>query len=460
MAAETDSSSRPNVFLSHRYRSPDVNLFFWRIIRKVQPVAFRVDEGLTFTSPTRLERMMRDADGFVGIYPLPGDPQAAWDLRMLQQEARYFLLELSIAARLRYPSIVFCDHRYGALFRCPPEIRVVEYDPQEITDEDDSPLIARVTRAFETFTAGVRARISARAGTRSYRKREVGLLLDRNTRAEIGDALESGLEEAVWQPVNLAWPPRLDLTFVSRLRELDWLVVALDDPAAYVAASFAAGHGVPTLPLLHSPADRVPDQLSAALFEDVQPRHSRRVLSWRDRDDLRTSFEETLTVIGRQPRLFHDADQAGKYFTTAALRKEVVFLSYANEDKDTAQLFSRALHARFQQVFDYRKTGSIRTGQNWLDELMDRLAKTAVGVLLLSPSYIASPYCVTEAQRLYQASIEGRATLLPVRLEPVELPEFLKGIQYRRLPGNTESDVEAAVRELVELLGDAETGEQ
>jgi predicted nucleotide-binding protein len=452
MTDEIDYSTKPNVFLSHRYRSPDVNLFFWRIIRKVQPVAFRVDEGLTFTSPTRLERMIRDADGFVGIYPLPGDTQTVWDLRTLQQEARYFLLELSIATRLRHPGIVFCDHRYGALFRCPPEIRVVEYDPQEITDEQDSPLIARVTKAFASFARSLRAQISARAGSRSYRRREVGLLLSRSSRAEIGDMLESSLEDAVWQPVNLAWPPRLDLTFVSRLRELDWLVIPLDDPAAYIAASFAAGHGVPTLPLLHTPEGRVPDQLSGALFEDVQPRHSRRVLSWQGRNDLKNSFDETLTVIGHQPRLFHDADQASRYFTTAALRNEVVFLSYANEDKETAELFSRALHARFQEVFDYRKSGSIRTGQNWLDELMDSLAKTAVGVLLLSPNYVASPYCVTEAQRLYQASIEGRATLLPVRLQHVELPEFLKGVQYRRLSSDIESDVEAAVRELVQLL--------
>ncbi|MEU2089684.1 hypothetical protein ACWEPH_00665 [Nocardia beijingensis] len=39
-------------------------------------------------------------------------------------------------------------------------------------------------------------------------------------------------------------------------------------------------------------------------------------------------------------------------------------------------------------------------------------------------------------------------------------PDVVAGIQYRRLPGNTEAEVEAAVRELVELLGDAETGEQ
>ncbi|MBF6074824.1 hypothetical protein IU498_09310 [Nocardia beijingensis] len=38
--------------------------------------------------------------------------------------------------------------------------------------------------------------------------------------------------------------------------------------------------------------------------------------------------------------------------------------------------------------------------------------------------------------------------------------DVVAGIQYRRLPGNTEAEVEAAVRELVELLGDAETGEQ
>src|SRR4249919_1213087 len=99
MANDPEVVRRPTIFLSHRYRSAEVNLFFWHIISRVQNVAFRVDEGTLFTSTTRLERLIRDADGFVGVYPLPGDPQESWDLAALRHEARYFLLELGIAMR-------------------------------------------------------------------------------------------------------------------------------------------------------------------------------------------------------------------------------------------------------------------------------------------------------------------------------------------------------------------------
>ncbi|GGN67913.1 toll/interleukin-1 receptor domain-containing protein [Nocardia rhizosphaerihabitans] len=456
MTGDIDPPSRPRVFLSHRYRSPAVNLFFWQIIRTVQPVAFRVDEGLTFTSPTRLERMIRDADGFVGIYPLPGDPQAIWDLAALKQQARYFLLELSIAARQQRPCIIFCDHRYGIVLRCPPEILVVEYDPQEIVEAEDSPLAARCTTAFTAFVHRLRVSIAARTGVRSYRRREVGLMLDPGTRVELGATLEGSLENAVWQPVYTPWPPKLELSFISRLRELDWVVIPLDSALSYVVASFALGHGVPCLLLARESAEEAVDDLFQSTIGSIEPHHPRRVLSWAEPADLEKSFEDTLEVIGRQPRLIIDADQAIRYFTAAARRKEMVFLSYAHEDGRVAEVFNRELSGKFQEVFDYRKNGSIRTGQNWLDELMDSLAKTAVGVLLLSPDYVASPYCLTEAQRLFQASIEGRVTLLPVRLRHLELPEFLKGVQYRRLGADLEVDVEAVVSELIELLGEPE----
>ncbi|AUG81199.1 hypothetical protein CFP65_6549 [Kitasatospora sp. MMS16-BH015] len=456
--AEHPRTRRPNIFLSHRYRSPEINLYFWQLISRVQQVSFRVDEGLTFTSPTRLERMIREADAFVGIYPLPGDAQENWSLAALRHEARYFLLELGIAARCHRPAIVFCDHRYGPVLRAPADIWVIEYDQQEITEAEDSVLSARVTQAFRTFVGRLESSITARSSSRSsFHKHSVGLLLPPDTRAEVGPLLEDALRTAAWEPVNLPWPPRFDLAFTTRMRELDWGVVAIDHPAAVGAASFMLGHGVPSLQLVREPraeaSEAAPaEAVDTTVLGELEDRHPRAVLQWSEPAALGQAFEETLHVIGRQPRLIHDAEQAARYFRAATLRKEQVFLSYAREDSEIAAVFSRVLRSSFQEVFDYRRTGSIRAGHNWMDELMGSLAKSAVGVLLLSPDYLSSNYCLLESRRLYQASVQGEARLFPVRLRPTALPEFLKDVQYHRLETHTETEVEAAVADLIAQL--------
>jgi hypothetical protein len=54
-------------FLSHRYKSPDVNLYFFNLFAESAEVQFEVDEGAFATNVTRLERMIRGADAFIGI---------------------------------------------------------------------------------------------------------------------------------------------------------------------------------------------------------------------------------------------------------------------------------------------------------------------------------------------------------------------------------------------------------
>jgi hypothetical protein len=93
-------------FLSHKYKAPAVNDYFFRLFSRTANVEFEVDEGSLATNVTRLERLIRDADAFIGIYPFdeggPENPTAA----DLTTAARYFRLELDIAARARKPGLV------------------------------------------------------------------------------------------------------------------------------------------------------------------------------------------------------------------------------------------------------------------------------------------------------------------------------------------------------------------
>jgi hypothetical protein len=98
-----------NAFLSHRYRSPEVNIYFYNLFSQRADVYFDVDLGTVATNVTRLERMIRGCDAFIGIYPYPGEVLVAPGHEELMKASRYFRLELDLAIRSRKPALVFYD---------------------------------------------------------------------------------------------------------------------------------------------------------------------------------------------------------------------------------------------------------------------------------------------------------------------------------------------------------------
>jgi hypothetical protein len=144
-------------------------------------------------------------------------------------------------------------------------------------------------------------------------------------------------------------------------------------------------------------------------------------------------------------------DEARAYFRSSQLRKDPVFLSYSGADADPAHAVSAALKARFQTVFDYRDGESLRAGTEWLPGIFDRLAASAAGVILLSPSYLASGNCEHEAMELMALRDQRKIALLPVKLrdETLDVPSWLKTVQYDRLYASTPDAVADHVVELV-----------
>src|SRR5262245_5356432 len=114
-------SDRPTIkiFLSHSYKAPEINLYFFDLFSEAAELQFEVDDGVLATSVTRLERAIRDADAFVGVYPFPG-PASVPSVDELRQASRYFRLELDIALRSRKPALVYCGRRYGRHLDCSP----------------------------------------------------------------------------------------------------------------------------------------------------------------------------------------------------------------------------------------------------------------------------------------------------------------------------------------------------
>ena len=173
------------------------------------------------------------------------------------------------------------------------------------------------------------------------------------------------------------------------------------------------------------------------------------VTRWANEAELREGLDERLHVIAQQAELIGDEAAAMTYFSSAAKRKEPVFLSYAGADADVGEKFGFELRRRFQEVFDYRDGESLRIGEYWQDQISRRLAESAVGVILFSEHYRESGNCMDEARRLYDGFVTGKAKLLSVKLDDASAPELLSGLQYARLSHSSPAEiVEGFAREL------------
>lgn len=258
----------------------------------------------------------------------------------------------------------------------------------------------------------------------------MGLVVSPDNAAAV-PALSALLHNHAWEPLVLPWPPRLDLDLTAWLRACDWTVIDLDTMPGRLVAAFTHGQFVPSLPFV-SPRGAA-DLDEETLYGEIPTGHRKAIVRWGDPDDLVAVVEPHLRVIDEQPRYIGNTAQAVEYFRSAAKRNERIFLSYASANGDIASTFSQLLGDRFQNVFDFRDHHAVGVGEDWLDRLVGNLARSAVGVLLLSRDYLGSEYCMLEARELYRRSVEGQVKLVPVCLERMALPEFLKGTRYRSL---------------------------
>lgn len=443
-AAMSSSSDRDrprvvNAFLSHSYGASDVNLFFHELISTVATITFRVDRGKFPTSTTRLERMIRDADAFVGVWPLPGEPGAAWDRDALAAESRYFRLELDMAIRARKPGIVFSDRRYANLLRTPAGMTHLRYDAQEVRLSTSSPSWAGLQAKVDAFWRGVDAQFAGRAVAAPIEEGCVGVLLGRYDDVDAAGVVEKAILRLGWDPVRL--PNRLSIACLRELQRCDWVIADVTDPAIEAITAFLHGQSVPVLRVRRGSGDAGPSAVEDVLFGDLTVGYRKDVTHWATEAELRDSLRERLDVITQQAELIGDPAAAIAYFSSAAKRKDPVFLSYAGEDADRGAEFAAELRRRFQEVFNYRDPQSLRVGEHWQDQISRRLAGSAVGVILFSRHYPESGYCMDEARHLYDGFVTGRAKLLSVKLDDASPPDLLSSLQYARLSEGSPAEI-------------------
>jgi hypothetical protein len=440
-------------FLSHRYKSPDVNLYFYNLFTETASVQFRVDIGSQSLSTARLERLIREAQGFIGIYSIPGDTMHTPDIQSLMHLSRYFRLELDMAIRSRKPAIIFSDNRYHGLFGALPGIQQHHYDAQEILSRSGWPDRDRVSEEFRSFCTVVQ---KLRAITTPVHQRgTVGLVVpavgDRRL-DECAGVVEQVVHERGCKVRVVPWPIQLDLATQKAIRECDWMIVETSAPESTPLVAYLHGQFVPMIRIRHVASGHPTAPVAEGermLFSGVEVGYLSDLLSWADLEALGDDLRARVSTLLGTGRRINDPPAAESYFKSAAQRKERVFLSYTREDEDYAGVLGAALRDRFQEVFDYRDGKSIAFGRPWQDEVFDSLSKTAVGVTLLSRSYFESEYCKQEARVMMDKQLSGKLLLFPIRLDDVAVPAYLNTIENRKVSaGSPQQIVDEIIRAL------------
>ncbi len=440
--SSTSTNARPQVidaFLSHSYAASEVNLFFYELNSTLATIAFRVDRAKFATSTARLERMIRDANAFVGIWPLPGETNARWDQADLANQSRYFRLELDMAIRAHKPGIVFIDRRYGNLLQTPPDIERLTYDAQEISLSANAPSWSRLRARLKRYWRDLRPQLAGRPLNEPFDEGRVGVVFGRYDDVDAVGIAEEEVRHQGFEPIRL--PVTLSIACLNDLRRCDWVIVDIAEPKIEAMSAFLYGQFVPVMRTRRGTNESSASVVEDVLFGDLTVGYRKDVTRWSTEPELRAGLRDRLDVIAEPAFLVGDQAAAIDYFSSAAKRKELVFLSYAGKDAAIGKQFDVALRARFQNVFNYRELGSLQVGEYWQDQIARKLSATAVGVILFSKHYADSGYCMDESRDLYDGQVNGRAKLLPVRLDEARVPHPLSKLQYARVSQQTPAEI-------------------
>ncbi len=461
--AKTSEPFSFKAFLSHRYKSPEVNLYFFNLFSDIAEAQFEVDEGTFTMNVTRVERMIRECNAFIGIYPFPGTWEEAQSRENLLKACQYFRLELDLAIRSRKPAIIFYDKVYGNLLKYSESATLRDFDSREVSSPGGSPNASLYREAFKEFCEVVRTGMAYRVARARDPRTTIGVALPPQTPwggyQPYRDKIEATLKEHCNGDLRtVAWPPALDRDSFTLLHQLDWALIDIgEEMAATGLPAYWHGRAVPMMRLKHvpdGPEAAAASTLEKTLFGGVEVGYGEDMLAWKDESSLISGLEQRLKALKADVTRINTTEEALDYFKKAARRKEAVFLSYAGKDGNSGSALSAALKEHFQKVFDYRDGKSIRPGQPWLDEIFDQLSASAIGISLLSSDYIKSGNCMHEARDMVARLDNKNMKLVPILLpgEDFEMPSWLTSIQY--VAWKTDQRAQELVQRIIELTSD------
>jgi len=112
------------------------------------------------------------------------------------------------------------------------------------------------------------------------------------------------------------------------------------------------------------------------------------------------------------------------------------FVSYAHADQRTADTFVQRLTEQLapskRYAYTYWRDTGLPVGERWHDEIQQALAACQVGLLLVSPAFLASQY-ITQ-QELPPFLDDGAKPVIPVMLKAIDLQRHdARGLEHYQL---------------------------
>ncbi|XP_061176027.1 toll-like receptor 6 [Saccostrea echinata] len=190
------------------------------------------------------------------------------------------------------------------------------------------------------------------------------------------------------------------------------------------------------LPLL---SNNVCDGMSDSESENEQFTH----IPYQDREEnLNWSESETSQTLQ------NDEHSELQVLPLQQDKKYHLFISYSSEDRDDANEICACMEQRFHmKCMNFER--DFVPGKNIDDNIADNMRKSVKVLIILSPNYLQSHWCVTEAREAAQLSFTGFSdvNVIPLLLRPLgkDLPPFLKSYVY--IDAQREFDVPAKIYE-------------
>src|SRR5262245_50739828 len=333
MAKRTRAPLQLRVFLSHRYKSSLENLYFCSILASFADFQFEVDVGKKPTNVTRLELMMRECDGIVGIFTFPEDETLPDDeaerVAALQSTSAYFRLETDLAIRSRKPTLLYIDQRYQRLFRLPQGLHVQWFNAQEVRALDVSPGRARFQKSCQAFCKEVavhkRYELARRMEVDPHHVAVIVGTQDRDSPysgAALDEIVETLAQRGYSEPRVIRYSPHGLQFQTGELYALCWSIVDVG-PALFRTGLVGYMHGrfLPMVRAVHV-GGRAPETIAEyrSLYVGIEKGYDSDLIKWDTPEALRLELRKRLEVIHLERRLIASPSDAERYFREASLR--------------------------------------------------------------------------------------------------------------------------------------------
>jgi hypothetical protein len=443
-AAPTDSTGAIRTYFSHSYRPEDKhrNWFFWQLFRDSKfyfTVDAKTDDDLPM-SVASLERLMRRSQCFVAVVPRRAsrDPSV--------QCSPYQIFESNLALRADKPRLIFLENDLPSSPFNASDDEIVTFDPTAYETQ---------RREFERRAAALISRIPPKEVSISQDRKPIALVLreygayTEEVQAAIRTIVRSNGFLYGRRPVEA----RIHETYTTLLREIEeYELLICDVRLPYMAPDILGSiysRTLPTIWVAHLQDGEDPVQARQAMQLSLDERDWKPdpsagwptlfkssqlddgmhpVIIWRHIEELTAELDRQLRKVAGLREQWLTQEQARRYFMRIGRRDEAVFISNESSQNPLGRGLTEALRQEDIRVFHYTDPGAIPVGaRDWLAHIYDRIERSGVFVMLITPEYFESEYCRQELQYALKMYAEHKIRIQPYPVKEIEWPKSILG---------------------------------